>query len=399
MDLFMNYDEILCRRIQEVKPSGIRRFFDILEEMKDAISLGVGEPDFVTPWHIRDAGIYSLEKGFTKYTSNAGMAELRREIAAYLNRRFGLQYDFAHQIVVTVGGSEAIDLALRCILNPGDEVIIPVPSFVCYGPLTSMAGGTPVYVELKAENEFRLTAAQLRAALTPRTKAVVLPFPSNPTGGILERADLEALAGVLKDTNAMVLSDEIYAELTYGQKHVSPANLPELYDRTIVVNGFSKSHAMTGWRMGYVCGPAPILQQMLKLHQFGIMSAPTTSQYAAIEAMRNGDVDIEKMRDEYDGRRRYLVEGLRRIGLPCFEPKGSFYVCPDIRGTGLTSDEFCERFLMEEKVAVISGSAFGPGGEGFIRCCYATSMKDIAEALTRMDNFLTNLRKKQAREG
>ena len=392
MDLFMNYDEILCRRIQEVKPSGIRRFFDILEEMKDAISLGVGEPDFVTPWHIRDAGIYSLEKGFTKYTSNAGMAELRREIAAYLNRRFGLQYDFAHQIVVTVGGSEAIDLALRCILNPGDEVIIPVPSFVCYGPLTSMAGGTPVYVELKAENEFRLTAAQLRAALTPRTKAVVLPFPSNPTGGILERADLEALAGVLKDTNAMVLSDEIYAELTYGQKHVSPANLPELYDRTIVVNGFSKSHAMTGWRMGYVCGPAPILQQMLKLHQFGIMSAPTTSQYAAIEAMRNGDVDIEKMRDEYDGRRRYLVEGLRRIGLPCFEPNGAFYVFPDIRGTGLTSDEFCERFLMEEKVAVISGSAF-------VRCCYATSMKDIAEALTRMDNFLTNLRKKQAREG
>ena len=398
MDLFMNYDEILCRRIQEVKPSGIRRFFDILEEMKDAISLGVGEPDFVTPWHIRDAGIYSLEKGFTKYTSNAGMAELRREIAAYLNRRFGLQYDFAHQIVVTVGGSEAIDLALRCILNPGDEVIIPVPSFVCYGPLTSMAGGTPVYVELKAENEFRLTAAQLRAALTPRTKAVVLPFPSNPTGGILERADLEALAGVLKDTNAMVLSDEIYAELTYGQKHVSPANLPELYDRTIVVNGFSKSHAMTGWRMGYVCAPKPIVAAMTKLHQFGIMSAPTTSQYAAIEAMRNGDVDIEKMRDEYDGRRRYLVEGLRRIGLPCFEPRGAFYVFPDIRSSGLSSEEFCERFLMEEKVAVIAGNAFGPGGEGFVRCCYATSMKDIAEALTRMDNFLTNLKKKQARE-
>ena len=393
MDLFMNYDEILCRRIQEVKPSGIRRFFDILEEMKDAISLGVGEPDFVTPWHIRDAGIYSLEKGFTKYTSNAGMAELRREIAAYLNRRFGLQYDFAHQIVVTVGGSEAIDLALRCILNPGDEVIIPVPSFVCYGPLTSMAGGTPVYVELKAENEFRLTAAQLRAALTPRTKAVVLPFPSNPTGGILERADLEALAGVLKDTNAMVLSDEIYAELTYGQKHVSPANLPELYDRTIVVNGFSKSHAMTGWRMGYVCGPAPILQQMLKLHQFGIMSAPTTSQYAAIEAMRNGDVDIEKMRDEYDGRRRYLVEGLRRVGLPVFEPKGAFYVFPDIRSTGLSSDEFCERFLKEQKVAVISGSAFGQGGEGFVRCCYAASMHDLGEALSRLECFLTGLNK------
>ena len=397
MDLFMNYDEILCRRIQEVKPSGIRRFFDILEEMKDAISLGVGEPDFVTPWHIRDAGIYSLEKGFTKYTSNAGMAELRREIAAYLNRRFGLQYDFAHQIVVTVGGSEAIDLALRCILNPGDEVIIPVPSFVCYGPLTSMAGGTPVYVELKAENEFRLTAAQLRAALTPRTKAVVLPFPSNPTGGILERADLEALAGVLKDTNAMVLSDEIYAELTYGQKHVSPANLPELYDRTIVVNGFSKSHAMTGWRMGYVCGPAPILQQMLKLHQFGIMSAPTVSQYAAIEAMRNGDRDIEHMREEYDSRRRYLVENLRRIGLSCFEPKGAFYVFPDIRSTGLTSNEFCERFLREERVAVIPGSAFGPGGEGFVRACYAASMKDISEAITRMDNFLTNLRRSQGR--
>ena len=310
MDFLMNYDEILCKRIQEVKPSGIRRFFDILEEMKDAISLGIGEPDFVTPWHIRDAGIYSLEKGFTKYTGNAGMAELRREIAAYLNRRFSLQYDFAHQIVVTVGGSEAIDLALRCLLNPGDEVIVPVPSFVCYGPLASMAGGTPVYVELKAENEFRLTPEQLRAAITPRTKVLVLPFPSNPTGGIMERADLEAIAQVLKGTNIMVLSDEIYAELTYGQKHVSIANLPEMYDRTIVVNGFSKSHAMTGWRMGYVCGPAPVIQQMLKLHQFGIMSAPTTSQYAAIEAMRNGDGDIEKMRDEYDGRRlRALPDG------------------------------------------------------------------------------------------
>ena len=393
----MNYDSVLSERIKDVKPSGIRRFFDILEEMKDAISLGIGEPDFVTPWHIRDAGIYSLEKGFTKYTSNAGMAELRREIAAYLNRRFDLQYDFAHEIIVTVGGSEAIDLSLRCLVNPGDEVIVPVPSFVCYGPLASMAGGTPVYVETKAENEFRLTADELRAAITPKTKVLVLPFPNNPTGGIMERKDLEAVAEVLRDTNIMVLSDEIYAELTYGQHHVSPANLPELKDRTIVVNGFSKSHAMTGWRMGYVCGPAPIIQQVLKLHQFGIMSAPTMSQYAAIEAMRNGDGDIEKMRDEYDGRRRYLVEGLRRIGLPCFEPKGAFYVFPDIRSSGLSSDEFCERFLMEEKVAVISGSAFGPGGEGFVRCCYATGMKDIAEALTRMDNFLTNLRKKQAR--
>lgn len=395
----MNYDNILSDRIKNVQPSGIRRFFDILEEMKDAISLGIGEPDFVTPWHIRDAGIYSLEKGHTKYTSNAGMAELRREVAAYLSRRFNLHYDFASEIIVTVGGSEAIDLALRCMVNPGDEVIIPVPSFVCYGPLANMAGGTPVLVETKAENEFRLTADELRAAITPKTKVLVLPFPCNPTGGIMEREDLEAIAQILEGTDIMVLSDEIYAELTYGQHHVSPANLPQLKDRTIVVNGFSKSHAMTGWRMGYVCGPAPIMQQMLKLHQFGIMSAPTVSQYAAVEAMRNGDVDIERMRDEYDGRRRYLVEGLRRIGLPCFEPKGAFYVFPDIRSTGLTSDEFCERFLLEERVAVISGAAFGPSGEGFVRCCYATGMRDIAEALTRMDNFLTNLRKKQARGG
>lgn len=395
----MNYDQILNQRIQAVKPSGIRKFFDILEEMKDAISLGIGEPDFVTPWHIRDAGIYSLEKGYTKYTSNAGMAELRREIASYLNRRFGLHYNFANEIVVTVGGSEAIDLALRCLVNPGDEVIVPVPSFVCYGPLTSMAGGVPVYVETKAENEFRLMPEELRAAITPRTKALVLPYPCNPTGGIMERSDLEALAQVLEGTDIMIISDEIYAELTYGQHHVSPANLPELYDRTIVVNGFSKSHAMTGWRMGYVCAPEPVIRQMLKLHQFGIMSSPTVSQYAAIEAMRNGDHDIEKMREEYDGRRRYLVEGLRRIGLPCFEPRGAFYVFPDIRPTGLTSEEFCERFLMEEKVAVIPGSAFGPGGEGFVRCCYATGLKDIAEALTRMDNFLTNLKRKQARDG
>ena len=394
----MNYDSILSSRIQEVKPSGIRKFFDILEEMKDAVSLGIGEPDFVTPWHIRDAGIYSLEKGFTKYTSNAGMAELRREIASYLERRFQLRYDFASQIIVTVGGSEGIDLALRCMVDPGDEVIVPVPSFVCYGPLASMAGGTPVYVETKAENEFRLTPEELRSAITPRTKVLVLPFPNNPTGGIMGREDLEAIAQVLRGTDIMVISDEIYAELTYGQHHVSIANIPDMYERTIVVNGFSKSHAMTGWRMGYLCGPAPLIKQMLKLHQFGIMSAPTTSQYAAIEAMRNGDRDIEKMRDEYDGRRRYLVEGLRRIGLPCFEPKGAFYVFPDIRGTGLSSEDFCERFLMEEKVAVIAGNAFGGGGEGFVRCCYATSMKDIAEALTRMDNFLTNLKKKQARE-
>ncbi len=394
----MNYEQILSEKIQSVPPSGIRKFFDILEEMKDAISLGVGEPDFVTPWHIRDAGIYSLEKGKTRYTSNAGLAELRREIAAYQARRFGLHYDFASQIVVTVGGSEGLDLALRCLLNPGDEVIVPVPSFVCYGPLTTMAGGVPVLVETRAEDEFRLTAEELRAAITPRTKALVLPFPNNPTGAVMGRKDLEAIAEVLRGTDIMVISDEIYAELTYDMHHTSIANLPDMYERTVVVGGFSKSHAMTGWRMGYLCGPAPLIRQMLKLHQFGIMSAPTTSQYAAIEAMRNGDRDIEKMRDEYDGRRRFLVEGLNRIGLKCYEPKGAFYVFPDITSTGLSSDEFCERFLMEEKVAVISGSAFGPGGEGFIRCCYATSMKDIAEALTRMDNFLTNLRKKRERE-
>ena len=395
----MNYDNILNEKIQNVKPSGIRKFFDILEEMTDAISLGIGEPDFVTPWHIRDAGIYSLERGHTKYTSNAGMLQLRREIAAYLNRRFDLQYDYASQILVTVGGSEAIDLALRVLVNPGDEVIVPVPSFVCYGPLAEMAGGVPKYLTLKAENEFRLTPEELKSAITDRTKVLVLPFPSNPTGGTMDRKDLETIAEVLKDTDIMVISDEIYAELTYGRRHVSLANITGMYDRTIVVNGFSKSHAMTGWRMGYVCAPKPIIAAMTKLHQFGIMSAPTTSQYAAVEAMRNGDADIEHMREEYDRRRRYLVENLNRIGLSCFEPKGAFYVFPDIRSTGLTSEEFCERFLMEEKVAVIPGSAFGPGGEGFVRACYAASMKDIAESIARMDNFLTNLRRKQGREG
>lgn len=394
----MNYDQIISQRIQNIKPSGIRKFFDILEEMTDAISLGIGEPDFVTPWHIRDAGIYSLERGHTKYTSNAGMLELRREISNYLRRRFDLNYDYAKQILVTVGGSEAIDLALRCLLNPGDEVIVPVPSFVCYGPLTEMAGGVPVYVELKAEDQFRLTPEQLKATITPKTKVLVLPFPSNPTGGIMSRPDLEAIAEVLRGTDIMVISDEIYAELTYGQRHVSMANLTDMYERTVVVNGFSKSHAMTGWRMGYVCAPQPVIASMTKLHQFGIMSAPTTSQYAAIEAMRNGDKDIEHMREEYDSRRRYLVENLNRIGLTCFEPKGAFYVFPCIKSSGLTSEEFCERFLMEEKVAVIPGTAFGPGGEGFVRACYAASMKDIAEAVSRMDNFLQNLRRKQGEE-
>ena len=388
----MNYDQILCKRIQDVPPSGIRKYFDLLEGMKGGISLGIGEPDFVTPWHIRDAGIYSLEKGFTKYTPNAGLSDLRRSISRYLKRRFDLEYAPIGQILVTVGGSEGLDLCFRCMLEPGDEVIIPTPSFVCYGPLVSMIHGVPVYVETKAENEFRLTAEELRAAITPRTRAVVLPFPNNPTGGIMGREDLEALAEVLRGTDIMVISDEIYAELTYGRHHVSMANIPDMYDRTIVVNGFSKAYSMTGWRMGYVCGPREIIAAMTKLHQYGIMSAPTTSQYAAIEAMENGDRDIESMKDEYDGRRRFLVEGFRKLGLDCFEPKGAFYTFPCIKSTGLTSEEFCDRFLLEEKVAVIPGSAFGPGGEGYVRACYAASMKDLAEALTRLERFLNNLK-------
>ena len=387
----MNYERIMSQRIQEVQPSGIRRFFDILEEMKDAISLGVGEPDFVTPWHIRDAGIYSLEKGRTRYTSNAGLAELRREIASYLERRFDLKYDFASQIVVTVGGSEGIDLALRCLINPGDEVIIPVPSFVCYGPLTAMAGGTPVLVETRAEDEFRLTPERLKQAITPKTKALVLPFPNNPTGAVMERSDLEAIAEVLRGTDIMVISDEIYSELTYGMHHTSIANIPDMYERTIVINGFSKAYSMTGWRMGYVCGPKELIAAMTKLHQYGIMSAPTTSQYAAIEAMEHGDRDIETMKQEYDGRRRFLVDGFRQLGLDCFEPRGAFYVFPCIRSTGLSSEEFCDRFLEQEHVAVIPGSAFGPGGEGFVRACYAASMKNLTEALTRLERFLGTL--------
>ena len=387
----MNYDNILNEKIQNIKPSGIRKFFDILEEMTDAISLGIGEPDFVTPWHIRDAGIYSLERGHTKYTSNAGMLQLRREIAAYLNRRFDLQYDYASQILVTVGGSEAIDLALRVMVEPGDEVIIPTPSFVCYGPLVSMAHGVPVLVETKEEHEFRLTPEELRGAITPKTKALVLPFPCNPTGGVMGREDLEALADVLRGTDIMVVSDEIYAELTYGARHVSMASLPDMAERTVVVNGFSKAYSMTGWRLGYVCGPKPIISAMTKLHQYGIMSAPTTSQYAAIEALDHGDGDIEAMREEYDGRRRFLVEGFRRLGLSCFEPLGAFYTFPCIKSTGLTSEQFCDRFLAAEKVAVIPGSAFGPGGEGYVRATYAASMHDLGEALERLERFLGSL--------
>lgn len=385
----INYSTVLNQRIQAVPPSAIRKFFDILEEMPDAISLGIGEPDFVTPWHIRNAGIRSLEKGRTKYTPNRGLSELRRQISLYMNRRFRLSYDPLSQIIVTVGGSEGLDLALRCCIEPGDEVIIPTPSFVCYGPLTSMSLGTPVFVETKAENEFRLTAEELKAAITPKTKALVLPYPCNPTGGIMERADLEAVAQVLEGTDIMVLSDEIYAELTYGDEHhVSIAEIPGMYERTIVVNGFSKAYSMTGWRMGYLCGPRELVSQIIKLHQYGIMSAPTMSQYAAIEAMQYGDEDIAAMREEYDGRRRFLLDGFRSIGLECFEPKGAFYMFPSIQSTGMDSDTFCTKFLETEHVAVIPGSAFGPGGEGFFRACYAASIHDLSSALERMEHFI-----------
>ena len=389
----MDYESALSPRVTGIAPSGIRKFFDLLENMNtdDAISLGVGEPDFVTPWHIRDAGVYALEKGFTKYTSNAGLADLRREISKYLFRRFSLKYDPMKQMIVTVGGSEGIDIAVRAIVSEGDEVIVPVPSFVCYGPIVQLAGGVPVFVETKAEDEFRLTAEALRKAITPRTKLLVLPFPNNPTGGIMERPDLEAIAEVLKDTNIIVLSDEIYAELTYGVHHVSIANIEGMYDRTLVVNGFSKSYAMTGWRLGYVCGPQILISQMLKIHQYAIMCAPTTSQYAAVEAMRTGDHDIETMKRDYDYRRRFLLDKLRGAGLECFEPKGAFYMFPCIKSTGMSSADFCARFLTEEHVAAIPGTAFGAGGEGFVRMCYASSLANLSEAMDRLERFLKRL--------
>ncbi len=389
----IDYNTIISQRVQNIQPSGIRKFFDILENMTDAISLGVGEPDFPTPWHIRDAGIYSLEKGFTKYTSNAGMTDVRKEICNYLARRFDLHYHYDDQVLVTVGGSEAIDLAIRCITNPGDEILIPEPSFVCYGPIASLASGVPVPIRLVADNEFRLSPEQLEAAITPKTKALVLPYPSNPTGGIMEREDLEKLVPILKAHNIVVISDEIYAELTYGQHHVSMANLSEMYHQTLVVNGMSKCYSMTGWRLGYVCGPKELIAQMTKIHQYAIMSAPTTSQYAAIEALRNGDGDIEAMKEEYDGRRRYLVSGLRQLGLSCFEPKGAFYVFPCIRSTGLSSEDFCEQLLIQQKVACIAGNAFGESGEGFVRMCYAASMQNLEEALRRIGLFLDSLKK------
>ena len=388
----MNYDQILNQKIQGVKPSGIRKFFDILEEMTDAITLGIGEPDFVTPWHIRDAGIYSLERGHTKYTSNAGMLELRREIANYLRRRFDLNYDYTSQVLVTVGGSEAIDLCVRTLVEPGDEVLIPEPSFVCYVPITEMAGGVPVIIETKPENGFRLTAQELEEKITDKTKLLILPYPNNPTGAVMRRADLEAIARVVERHNLLVLSDEIYAALTYGSEpHTAFSAIPGMQERTILVNGFSKSHSMTGWRMGYAAGPREIIGLMTKLHQFAIMSAPTMSQYAAIEAMKNGDDDIEYMRGQYDMRRRLIVDGLNSMGLKCFEPEGAFYVFPSVKSTGLTSMEFCERLIRSHRVAVVPGDAFGACGEGFVRISYCYSTKHIIEALERMEAFLKEL--------
>ena len=387
----------LSDKIVDIKPSGIRKFFDIVSEMDDAISLGVGEPDFDTPWHIRDEGIYSLEKGRTFYTSNAGLKELKIEICNYLERRFHLTYNYANEVLVTVGGSEAIDIALRTMVNPGDEVLIPQPSYVSYEPCAVLADAVPVIINLKAENEFRLTAQELRDAITDKTKVLVLPFPNNPTGAIMEKKDLEEIAEVILEKDLFVISDEIYSELTYKADHVSIASIPGMQERTILINGFSKSYAMTGWRLGYACGPKIIIEQMLKIHQFAIMCAPTTSQYAAVEALRNGDDDVVEMREAYNQRRRYLMYAFKEMWLPCFEPYGAFYVFPCIREFGMTSDEFATRFLQEEKVAVVPGTAFGDCGEGFIRISYAYSLENLKVAIGRLADFVARLKKEQAR--
>lgn len=382
----------LSDTIVNIPPSGIRKFFDVVSEMKGAISLGVGEPDFDTPWHIRDEGIFSLEKGRTFYTSNAGLKELKQEIAKYIYRKCNITYDYKKEIMVTVGGSEAIDIAMRAMLDPQDEVLIPQPSYVSYVPCCVLANGTPVPIELKAENEFRLTAEELEAAITPKTKLLVMPFPNNPTGAVMEKKDLEAVAEVVKKHDLFVLSDEIYAELTYLDNHVSIASIPGMRERTIVINGFSKSHAMTGWRLGYACGPEVIIKQMLKIHQFAIMCAPTTSQYAAVEALRNGDEDVAMMREEYNGRRRYVLERFKEMGLSCFEPFGAFYAFPCIRDLGMTSDEFATKLLQTKKVAVVPGTAFGACGEGFLRISYAYSLDDLRIALDRVAEFVTEIR-------
>ena len=387
----------LSEKTAGLKPSGIRKFFDIVSEMKDAISLGVGEPDFDTPWHIRDEGIYSLEKGRTFYTSNAGLKELKVEISHYLKRRFQLAYDYNCEMLVTVGGSEAIDIALRAMINPGDEVLIPQPSYVSYEPCAILAGGVPVIIDLKAENEFRLTAQELREAVTDRTKILVLPFPNNPTGAIMERRDLEAIAEVIAEKDLFVISDEIYGELTYKEKHVSIAEIPGMWERTILIGGLSKSHAMTGWRLGYACGPKLIIEQMLKIHQYAIMCAPTTSQYAAVDALKNGDEDVKQMREAYNQRRRYLLYAFAQMGLSCFEPYGAFYVFPCIKEFGMTREQFAERFLAEEKVAVVPGTAFGESGEGFLRISYAYSLENLKVAIGRLEKFVRRLRAEQGK--
>lgn len=385
----------LSDMIVQIKPSGIRKFFDIVSEMKDAISLGVGEPDFETPWHIRDEGIYSLEKGRTFYTSNAGLKELKIEICNYLKRRYDLSYHYENEVLVTVGGSEAIDIAMRAMVNPGDEVLIPQPSYVSYEPCALLTGAKPVIINLKHENQFRLTAQELEEAITEKTKLLVLPFPNNPTGAIMECKDLEEIAEVIKKHDIFVISDEIYSELCYTDQHVSIANIEGMQERTILINGFSKSYAMTGWRLGYACGPKEIIEQMTKIHQFCIMCAPTTSQYAAVEALKNGDEDVQNMREAYNQRRRYLVHAFKEMGLECFEPFGAFYMFPCIKEFGMTSDEFATRFLMEEKVAVVPGTAFGDCGEGFIRISYAYSLDNLKLAIGRLQHFVEKLRAEQ----
>ena len=382
----------LSNTIVNIKPSGIRKFFDIAAEMDDVISLGVGEPDFDTPWHVRDEGIYSLEKGRTSYTSNAGLKELKEEISKFLERRYDLTYDPVKEMIVTVGGSEGIDICMRAMLDPGDEVLIPQPSYVSYEPCAILANGTPVIIELKAENEFRLTAEELEAAITPKTKLLVLPFPNNPTGAIMERKDLEAIAEVILKHDLFVLSDEIYSELTYTDNHVSICNLPGMKERTVLINGFSKSHSMTGWRLGYACGPEVIIKQMLKIHQFAIMCAPTTSQYAAVEAMRNGDEDVQMMKKEYNVRRKYLLKRFAEMGVDCFEALGAFYVFPCIKEFGMTSDDFATSMLKSKKVCVVPGTAFGNCGEGFLRISYAYSMENLKIAMDRFEEFVNELR-------
>lgn len=392
----MILENMIRDNVRNMPPSGIRKYFDMINEMEDVISLGVGEPDFLTPWNVTEAGIYSLEQGHTHYSSNAGFIELRNEIAKYLYRRFDLSYNPLDEIIVTVGGSEGIDIALRALVGPGDEVIVPEPSFVAYKGCTAFTGATAKVLDLKAENEFKLTAEDLEKAITPKTKVVIVPFPNNPTGAIMTREELIPIVEVLKDKDIIIISDEIYAELCYDEKHVSIASFPEMKEKTLVINGFSKAYAMTGWRLGYLCGHPTLINEMKKIHQYAIMCSPTTAQYAAIEALKSGDSSIEEMQREYNRRRRVLVDGFRKMGLECFEPLGAFYVFPSIQSTGISSDEFCEQLLINEKVLTVPGNAFGDCGEGFIRACYASSMENIIEALKRIEKFVNTLKKKKA---